>query len=200
MNFSELKTEFYARGTDYLEEDAAGVARAERWLNDAYREIVNLQPWPFLESSVTGPAPLSVPDLRKILNVYRTASYVPLDRTTTENLHIEGATLSQSGTPERYYIGSGNTVHTMPSNGEDITVRYVRRVAPLSGTDVPVFDEEYHNLIVDRAMVKAYKDSDNFESAAALKAEFDAGVSAMAEDYMLDSREQTYVIPSGSDL
>jgi hypothetical protein len=42
-------------------------------------------------------------------------------------------------------------------------------------------------------MVKAYKDSDNFEAAAALMEEFNRGVSSMAEDYMMESRDVQFI-------
>lgn len=201
MNFSELKDELYARGTDYLTEDAAGVARAERWLNQGYREILNLQAWPFLQAVATGTAGagfVSVPDLRRILfvtDVIGTDGTVPgrpLVRASREDLVYEEKNLSQTGTPDNYYVQGGNSVQAWPKGGT-IRVDYIKRVSPMTGTDTPLFLEEYHNLIVDRAMMKAYVDSDNYETTAALKAEFDAGVSAMAEDYQVDSREVSYI-------
>lgn len=198
MNFTDLKDEFFARGTDYLNEDAEGQARAERWLNQAYREILNLHAWPFLETVVTGTADAgsaSVPDLRKIRFV-QDVSQNPehkLHRVSVEDLVEEGADLDETGVPEWYYVDGGNNVKAFPLGGT-VRVYYIKRVAPMTGTDEPVFDEEYHDLIVDRAMMKAYKDSDNFEAAGALKQEFDAGVSAMAEDYLLDSREVQYIL------
>lgn len=198
MNFAELKTEFYARGTDYLNEDAAGVARAERWLNQAYREILNLHSWSFLNATATGAAgagSVNVPDLRKILFVADASSGSnpgrPLKRVSIEDLAAEGADLALTGTPEWYWV-EGTTIYGYPFGGT-IAVRYIKRVDPMTGTDTPVFDEEYHNLIVDRAMIKAYIDSDNFEAANALRAEVNLALAAMAEDYLLVSREVQYI-------
>lgn len=209
MNFSDLKTEFFARGTNYLEESGIEVARAERWLNEAYRIILNLQAWPFLRTVATGSAGtglVSVPDLRRIRFVtdksQDPASSVPgrpLDRALEDDLVGYGYDLSTTGTPEVYYVVNGNEVRTFPLGGT-IRVDYIRRVAPMSGTDEPIFDEEYHNLIVDRAMMKAYADSDNFEARSALKEEFDEGAAAMAEDYQVDSREVVFMEPSGDDV
>jgi hypothetical protein len=36
---SVLRTEFWARGFDYLSEDAAGIARTDRWLNQSHFSI-----------------------------------------------------------------------------------------------------------------------------------------------------------------
>lgn len=206
MNFTELQAELYARGTDYLAEDAQGAARAARWLNQAYREIVNLQAWSFLRTTVTGTAGtglVSIPDLRRVLYVGDATGVAageagrPLRRATIEEVVAEDGTGS-TGTPEFYYIING-TVYSYPLGGT-VRVTYVRRVPPMSGTDEPVFDEEYHNLIVDKAMVRAYIDSDNYEAAAALRAEVDLTLAAMSEDYMIESREVQFLEPTGGDV
>jgi hypothetical protein len=164
--------------------------------------------WPFLQSDEVGAAGLGivfVPDLRRIEYVTdvtgqdTTHPGRPLKYVTRSELVAEGSDLTQTGQPEMYYVTNGTTINAYPVGGT-LRVDYVRRVEPLSGTDEPLFDEEYHNLIIDRAMVKAYIDSDNFEAAATLKAEFELGAAAMAEDYMVESREVQYIEPSGSDL
>ena len=203
MTFAELKTELYARGTDYLSEDAQGVIRAERWLNQGYREILNLQAWTFLRTTATGTEGagfVAVPDLRRVrfvVNVDGGHEWV-LQRTSMEDLTQSESDLTLTGTPELYYI-EGGQIKAYPVGGT-IKAYYLKRVPPMTGTDEPIFDEEYHPLIVDRAMMKAYADSDNFEALAALKLEFDAGVSAMAEDYTLETREVSYLEPTGMDL
>lgn len=192
MNFSELKQELFARGTNYLEEDAAGQARAERWLNQAYREIANLQSWPFLVTTTTGTAgagEVSLPDVRKVL-------YVLADGRTLSHVRIEDLTdgsfdLTRTGTPIYWYL-EGSVLKTWPAGGT-VTVRYSKRLPPLSGTSEPVFDEEYHDLIVDGAMLRAYKDTDNFEAYASLRQVYDASLAQMTEDYQLTSRETSYI-------
>lgn len=201
MNFTELKTEFYARGTNYLEEDAAGVTRAELWLNQGYREILNLQPWPFLKATTTGSAGagfVSIPDLRRVAWVKNAETGFALTRATADELADEDVDLTLPGAPEFYYV-NGPEVRAYPLGGT-LFVSYYKRMPPLTGTDSPVFDEEYHLLIVDKAMIFAYIDGDNFEAAAALRAELDLRLSAMAEDYLIESREPLFITPSGSDL
>lgn len=203
MNFVELKDELYARGTDYLSEDAAGVARAERWLNQGYREILNLQAWTFLYTLTTGPANSSVniPDLRRVLYVVDTANgnqaltYVNFPDLITQ--YGEDA-FTDTGTPSYYYIING-TVYPHPFGGT-LKVAYIKRVAPMTGTDTPIFDEEYHNLIVDKAMIRAYIDSDNYEAAQALQSQVDLTLQAMSEDYATTSRETQFIIPAGDDV
>lgn len=197
MTFNELKDELFARGTNYLEEDAASEARAERWLNQAYREILNLHAWPFLQATATGTTDageVSISDFRKIRVVSDVSpGYdVHLGRASFEELLTDFGDVTEAGTPEWYYLDGDDTVKAFPVGGT-IKVYYIKRVAPMSGTDEPIFDEEYHNLIVDKAMVKAYIDSDNFEAAAALREEANLSLAAMAEDYFLDSRETMFI-------
>lgn len=200
MNFSELKSELFARGANYLEEDAENVARAERWLNQAYREIVNLHAWPFLEAVATGTegaGEVSIPDLRKIRFVTDISDGGDpgrrLHRTSLDDLVAEDdADLTLTGTPEHYYVDAGNIVKGYPVGGT-IRVHYIKRAPALTGSEEPLFSEEYHDLIVDRAMIKVYKDSDNFEAAIALRGELDLGLASMAEDYLLNSRDIQYI-------
>jgi hypothetical protein len=201
MNFSELKAELYARGTDYLSEDAAGVARAARWLNQGYREILNLHAWPFLQATATGSdgaGLVVVNDLRRIRFVTdasdggdpgRKLKRVSLDDLVAE----DDANLSLTGRPEYYYLDGTSTIKSYPQGGT-LRTYYIKRVDPMTGdSDEPVFDEEYHPLIVDLAMIRAYLDNDNFESAAALRNEVNLSLAAMGEDYLLDSREVQFI-------
>lgn len=208
MNFAELKTEFFARGFDYLEEDAASQARAERWLNAGYREILNVHAWPFLQTATVGAAgtgTVNIPDLRKLIVVSNVDGLdgltpgIKLTHVALPDLAEEVSDFSLTGTPEFYYVVNGAEVRTYRLGGT-IRADYMRRVEPMTGTDTPVFDEEYHDLIVDRAVIKAYKDSDNFEAAAALRVEYDDGVRAMAEDYQLESRDVQWLEAYGSDM
>ena len=200
MNFAELRAELLARGTNYLEESGASLARADRWLNEAYREILNAQPWTFRRSTTSGPPPVSIPDLQRVRHVLITASFSPLQRITEDELVEFGVDPATTGTPIYYYVLDGTSVKTYPMTTDSVTVRYLRRIAPMSGTDEPIFDEEYHGLIVDGAMLKAYADTDNFEAAAALTQMYDRRLSSMAEDYFPESREVTYLEPTGLDL
>lgn len=208
MTFDELVQELFARGANYLDEDSESQARAERWINAAYREILNLHVWPFLQTSIVGADGagfVEVADLRRLLivsDVQGTDGSQPgskLDRTTLEDLARLDQDISDTGTPESYYVLSGTTVRAFPLGGT-IRADYVRRVPPMTTGQSPIFDEEYHDLIVDRAFIKVYKDSDNFEAAQALRAEYDEGVRAMAEDYQLESVDVTYITPTGEDL
>jgi hypothetical protein len=195
MNFRELQDELFDRGTNYLEDTGGGTDRAARWLNQAYQEILSAQAWPFLQALATGASgtgSVTIPDLRKILAVADVENGNPLRRVSLVDLVAEGEDVTTPGTPTNYWTANGNLVTAFPLGGT-ISVAYIKRVSPMSGTDTPLFDAQYHDLIIDRAMVKAYKDSDNFEAAAALMEEFNRGVSSMAEDYMMESRDVQFI-------
>jgi hypothetical protein len=201
MTFAELKAELFDRGTSYLEDSGAGIARAERWLNEGYRQIVNMQSWPFVIATATGTADagfVTAADLRRVLLVADASAGVgtpglSLRKATYEELvGDDSADLAETGTPYQYYIDGGTTIRAFPVGGT-IFVRYVKRVAPLTGTDEPIFDEEYHGIIVDLAMIPAYIDSDNYEAAAALRAEVNLKLSAMVDDYQVDAREVSFI-------
>lgn len=192
MNFTELKTELFSRGLNYLEESAAEIARAESWLNIAYRQVCNLQAWSFLEASSSGPAPLTIPDLRKVEYV-QLPDGTPLDKATRREIVREGNILTDTGTPQAYYLTGGTVVNVWPVTTTNVTVTYFKRIAPLSGTDTPIFDDEYHNIIVDKAMLLGYTDSDNFEARAALNEQINETLAAMAEDYLLTDPSPSYI-------
>ena len=198
MNFTELRTELFARGTDYLNEDAQGVARADRWLNQAYNEILNSQAWSFLEAETAASAPpVYIPLLKRVRYVYQPSTdYVLYPVKKEELISGDRADLTTTGTAEWYYVDQGFTVKVFPVDTTPIVVGYIQRSASLSGTQTPVFDEAYHGLIVDKAMIRAYIDSDNFEAAAALKAEVNEGMAAMAEDYAANTMGPYFIRPS----
>lgn len=149
--------------------------------------------WPFLVASASGTTPLVIADLRRIQNAwYGATSENPLQVVSQAELLEDGLDLSDTGTP--IYIYSTPTgLNVYPTTTGNISVIYIKRVNPLTGTDTPIFDEEYHPLIVDKAMIRAYIDGDNYEAAAALKAILDENLAAMTEDYMLTSRGPSYI-------
>lgn len=198
MTFAELKAELVARGA---ENDAT---RNGRWLNQAYRAIANAQDWPFTEDEATGSTgagTVEVANVRKVIVVGDvTHSANPPGRNLkrisfaelAEDIKVEDA--DHTGNPEFWWLdNSTSTITTWPLGGT-IYVRYHKRLDPLSDdNDTPVFDEEYHPLIVDRAMVEVYKNSDEFEAATAALNQFYADLASMAKDYQVYAREHSYI-------
>lgn len=173
MNFGEGIAELAARGFQYLMDDSDGQNRLKRWWNTAYiTDICAVEPWPWLETDATGPPPLSVLDLRDILYVSNLDDRYVLPALDIRDIAESDPDRSASGVPLGYWL-DGTTVKVWPDRDVNIEVRYLLKPSALENdTDEPVVPEEYRPLIVDRAAVYAYRDSDNWEAANAAQAMF----------------------------
>lgn len=168
MNFETLQDEFYARGFDYLDQTAAGQARAKRWLNQAHQELCEIERWPFLKTTASGAAPLTIADLGAVESVRDTAqSSASLEWKDLRGLAGSYGDLTTTGSPRWFYIDE-NVIRTYPVGGT-LTVTYWQVPADMSAdADLPVVPTRFHDLIVDMAVLRAYKDADNFVAAGAL--------------------------------
>lgn len=153
------------------------------YLNVAVTEIAELHDWPFLLASTTGTSPLTISDLRSIESVSTPSSKLtPIDR---RDLSDYATNLSQTGTPNHYYLSSSTQISTYPVGTETLTVRYWKVPTELSaGGDTPVIPTRYHYAIVDYAAARAYADSDNPEAAANARREGERLVGLMMESLL----------------
>jgi len=160
MNLGTMRTEVQARGSDYL-----STTRVNQFLNWAYKEITRYMPWPFLETSATGASPLTITDLGLILSVTGSRSDQPLARADRRQILIGDDDLSEIGTPVLYWM-ENLTVNVWPSSATDtVTVQYIKVPADMSlDADVPVIPADYHELIIDGAVLRAQKDNDQYDS------------------------------------
>lgn len=160
MNLGSMRTEVQARGYEYL-----STTRANQFLNWAYKEVARYMPWPFLETSATGASPLTITDLGSILSVTGSLSDVPLARADRRQILIGDDDLSEIGTPALYWM-ENLTVNVWPSSATDtVTVQYIKVPPDMAiDADVPVIPADYHELIVDGAVLRAQKDNDNYDS------------------------------------
>ena len=165
MDFAELQAEFAARGYDYLES-----ARAERYINQSYKSICNRGQWPFLLTTTTGTAPLTISDLRAVLNVVDTTTNTKLYHADRRHL-IESVDtlLTTTGTPAYWYQESRTVVSVYPANTTDtLSVHYLKVPATLTGSDAHLIPDEFEDLIIDGAVIRALKDNDELDAAASL--------------------------------
>jgi molybdopterin-guanine dinucleotide biosynthesis protein len=80
--------------------------------------------------------------------------------------------LTQAGTPEYWWLEGDDTLHAWPGDGASLTVFYTADSPALAApTDTPLIPARYHPLWIDYAVVEAYKDSDNFAAAQALRSD-----------------------------
>lgn len=183
--FLELQTEFLARGYDYLGESTAGQTRAKRWLNIAYLQICEAFPWPFLETEQTGLAPFDLPSMRAILSVVDSVDQRKLDYIEYRELTDRTTDLSITGTPCHYWLDQ-NTLNTYPVGTQQVTVRYLAVPDELVGDDdETLVPRRFADLIVDGAVIRGLKDSDNYTEVAALQALYQADLMSMAASLMV---------------
>jgi hypothetical protein len=165
VTFDELKTELYARGFSYLNEDAAGQLRAARWINQGYQDLLEEADWPFATATVTDAPPVTITDLRDVLAV--TGRNGALEQSTLADLD-DAFDLTQTGTAAWWYQ-DGTQIKTYPVDGSSLTIAYLKIPADLSASgDVPIVPARYHQLIVDFAVIRALRDRSNFAEADAL--------------------------------
>lgn len=181
MNFSELKQEVSDRGFSMLSDTRLG-----RYVNVARADLDRAFLWPWREASATGTAPLAIANLGQIEAVVNKTQNAPLSPVDFHTLLDNYGDLSLSGTPSYYYVGwsSGTPqVATYPTSSDTIGVQYWKVAADLSGTNTPISPSETHYLIVDMAVQKAQRDSDNHEAAAALQPEIDRQIGTLLNAY-----------------
>ena len=203
MDFTALQAELAARGFDPL----VGQGRAGAFINRGMRALDGMALWPYLESSATGTAPLAISDLLTVEAVLDTTNDVELLPDTYQNLRARfGGDLSTAGNPSYWYMatpGGVRTVATYPvSSSVQIGVQYWRVTSALSsGSDVPAAPARWHDLIVDLAAIRAYRDMHNHGAAESLQAQVDRDVAQMRQELFTDQVQGPGFIQirSGSD-
>ena len=195
MTFTQLLTEFYARGFDYLDDSGAGETRAKRWINQSYQEICGMDDWPFLSTTTTGTAPLTISDLGYVESLTDTTAQRNIGFIDRRTLAERYPDLSLAGAPNYAFITGGTTINTYPTNSNTLSVRYFRLVNDLDeGTDQPVIPAKYQYAIIDLACGRAYMDSDNPEMAQIVRRDADALIQQMREQFMVQQHQDADLI------
>lgn len=151
MTLAQLRQELKARNGDYFSD-----TRANTLLNEAYHEVCEAYPWPFLETTATGTAPLTIADLRQVLYVVDTTTQNPLailDPSTIVN--DLDPVIGTAGSPAYFWL-DGSVLKIYPTNTSvSLSVRYVKVPADItSDSDVPIIPSRYHLVIVDCAQAR----------------------------------------------
>jgi hypothetical protein len=182
MQFSDLKSEFAERGFDDFSDTRRG-----SFINQGLRELDRLHLWPWREKSVTGIAPVTVTDLGPIEAVTNESLDYRLQQVQFRDLLDAHGDLSTSGVPDCYYVSrpSGDpVVATYPTGTDTIGIQYWKVTVDLAGaSDEPASPDDVHPLIVDLAVVRAYRAKDNHEAARELRAEVDLQIQHLLAQY-----------------
>lgn len=170
----QLRTELYARGYDYL-----SPARANWFINAAYSELAATHPWYWLEATTTQAAPVNLSDVGRIVSVNDSADNRHLAYVDRSQLVGDGLDLTTAGTASSWYW-DGNTVNVYPTTGNTVTIHYIKAPSLLvSDSDTIDLPEQYRDVVIDGAVIRALKDSDNYAEVAALRQEWDRQVQTL---------------------
>lgn len=181
--FLQLQTEFYARGFDYLNDGGTGQTRALAWINQAYQELCEEDLWPFLLTSSSGAAPLTISDLRVIFTVVNTPTLTVLLPVPEDEVLDTYSTLTTTGVPQFFYTDD-LVVRVYPVGGT-ITVRYWKTPTVLAANgDAIVVPDRFANLIVDGAVRRAANDSDDSATVKRAEDERQRGIDLMRRSLM----------------
>lgn len=189
MDLSDAREALLARGFSYLEP-----ARADIMLNNAKNELEDTYPWPWLETTATGTAPLSFDDLKYVLYVVDTTNQQELVGSEAPLLVDQDPSISTSGTPLYWWLDGTTTLNLYPTNTSvQLSVRYVKFSPELSddGQTTPLIPERYHPIWVDLAAVEAYKDDDEQDRANALLVDVQRRIQQMIVVYASRNRQNS---------
>lgn len=183
---ADLQTELYSRGYDNLNQDAAGQARALRWINQAVAELTLEEAWPFRLNTATGAAPLSITDLGEVLSVIDTAnSNAELDELTERELTADD--LTDTGTPA-YWYRDNLQIKTWPVGGT-LSVRYYSIPTDLAAvSDTTLIPKRFMDVIVNGAVRRAAMDNDNPDDVGLAESERQRGLDLMRRTLLVPPR------------
>lgn len=177
LTLADLQTEFAARGASRLE--SSGNTRKNYFLNKAANDIYERQSWPFLETTATGSSPLTISDVRQILSVTDSTNDAPLYPIDRRNVSFADPTIDDTGSPTNWYL-EDSVLTTWPTTSVSLSVRYIKVPAEMANAgDEPAMPNRYRLLIVDGAMLEAYKDADAFDADGALRNDYEEGIRRM---------------------
>ena len=195
MNLEALQAEFRARGFTYLGDTPAGITRMNRWLNQAYLDICEMDDWPFLSRTWTAAAPWTAETNYPL----GTVEYVR-DMTNLQVLNpidvrdiIQTADIAETGTP-KYFWFDGDTVKVWPVATPSLEVRYWYIPAELGAGESPLIPDRYQYAIIEFACSRAYIDTDNPTLAAICRQEGEKLVDQMRTRLLQRQIQQAEVI------
>jgi hypothetical protein len=171
------------------------------YVNEAYRDICSLEPWPFLEAATTNVSvTASTRSASLPTNVWRVqAVYNSTDNIPMSPLHNpaqqfwEFPEQDETGVATLYRIrGALIEVFPMPAATTTLTLHYEAYTGDLSADgDLPALPVVNHHVIMLLAVAKAYRDDGNFQAAQSYESEASVILDAMRRE-LLSPRTESY--------
>jgi hypothetical protein len=173
------------------------------YLNAAYRDVIGASPfWPFMENQATEltvsaaatgvDLPTDAWRVDAVYNVTDDIELTPIDGNSGQFWGFAGPGVAgQTGNPSHYRLRNNRIlVYPNPAAETDLQVEY--RVTPtmlLAGE--PAFAEQYHGILIEGALARAYRDDGNTPQADYHDGKFNALLERMKDD-LLSTRGQHY--------
>lgn len=179
MNLGDLRTQLSARGFSHLPSPLM-----DAYLNYAYQvDICEDTDWPFLEEVATGPSPLTISDLGRVLKVVPSVSDSETDDLQATQAFAPMDRRQVGADPGMVYYFDGADTIVAPSADTDLTVLYHKVPEAMSNpaSDEPLLPERFHMLVVDGAVVRAYERASEFDNANNARTTFYNNLQRMRE-------------------
>lgn len=148
------EAELQARGYNRF-----STSRLDSWLNSAKNRFEDYTDWPWLKTTTTGTAPLTISDLRRVLSVVDSSAKLPVEQVAADAIiEYASADLTLAGSPSGWYLSSDTVLTTFPVGTGSLSVRYLKFSPELSaGADTPLIPARYRTAWVDLAEVEALR-------------------------------------------
>lgn len=181
MQFSVIRTYCALRFRD-VGNNVVTDASWKLYVNSAYGDVLQALPffpWNELSTTLTYSASTrsqNLPtDAWQVLSVFNATDVWPMvELEGRENFLNLYPIQTEIGSPLHYRLfNNALQIYPLPQGSTALTVEYVAMPADLSAdADLPVFPEQFHDLLVVGAVARAYRDDGNNEQASAYENEF----------------------------
>lgn len=194
-----------ARCTDRFRDPNHDILSNAQWLdylNDAYQDVQAATPfWPWLATSDatltvlanarTTALPVNVYRITALLNDTDDIRMRPFEGTSEH--YNQYPTDADAGPPTQYRVlGTTLYVYPKPTVVTALRVEYTKSAAELaSAGDLPAFPVEFHRILVEGALGRAYTDDANAQQAALHDAAFAALLESL-KTAMLQPQQERY--------
>jgi hypothetical protein len=164
-------------------------AQLQQVVNDALHELDGMEPrWPYLQTTTSGTAPLTVSDYVDVTDVINTTLNIPLAFTRYEDLaRWAGDLTATAADPSWWYFTPGSTtsISTYPVTTRTLKVIYYKATTDLSADgDTPLAPSRWHHVIVDLAERNAHRQKGDRAMADAVQADVDRKLGLMRTDLL----------------
>jgi hypothetical protein len=185
VNLAQGQQALMDRGFDYLRPDQTALM-----LNTGKDAFEDYYEWPWLWTPFNGATPLTLIDFK--LMVTAASGGNELFGLDLRQVAQDGTDLTLKGTPRYWWMNGANELHAWPGDGATISGVMVADTPMLvNPDDEPLIPARYHGLWIDLGVCEAYKDSDNFPAAQALRADIAVRMQDVVSRYETRNRQHS---------